>query len=92
MEMQGDLDESDPAAVAEARDLVDRAQRALPESLEDDVAPMLELMDRGIDAAEDGDDPNEVFSDSDTAEVALDAAKALDDYQTAECEAAEPAP
>ena len=35
--MQGDLDESDEGAVADARALVDRAQRALPRSLEGDV-------------------------------------------------------
>jgi hypothetical protein len=87
MAMQGDLDENDPAAVAEARDLVDRAQQALPESLEEDVAPMLDLMARGIDAAEDGGDPNEVFaSDEETAQVAREAASALDTYQSEECE------
>ena len=49
---------------------------------------MLELMERGIDAAEDGEDPNEVFSSDDaTAGVALRAASALDEYKTAECEA-----
>ena len=51
---------------------------------------MLELMERGIDAAEDGEDPNDVFGSGEgTASVALRAAKALVDYQTEECEAEE---
>ena len=86
MAMQGDLDENDEAAVADARDLIDRAQRALPRSLEEDVSPMLDLMERGISAAEEGEDPNEVFdSDESSLDDVMGAAQAILDYQEEEC-------
>jgi hypothetical protein len=87
MAMQGDLDENDEEAVAEARTLIDRAQRALPRSLEDDVAPMLDLMERGIRAAEEGEDPNEVIeSDETSLDDVMGAAEAIRDYQQEECD------
>lgn len=83
--MQGDLDENDEEAVAEARTLVERAQRALPRSLEEDVAPMLDLMERGISAAEEGEDPNEVIADETSLDDVMGAAEAIRDHQQEEC-------
>ena len=86
MAMQGDLDENDEVAVAEARELIDRAQRSLPRSLEEDVEPMLDLMERGIRAAEEGEDPNEVIeSDESSLDDVMGAAQAILDYQQEEC-------
>ena len=91
--MQGDLDETDDDAVAEARVLIDRAQRVLPSSLRTDVGPMLDLMERGIAAAEDGDDPNSVFGNNDESlAVMMDAAEAMQDYRVEECGADPEAP
>ena len=84
--MQGDLDETDEAAVADARDLLDRVRRALPGELEGDVLPMLDIMERGMDAAERGEDPNQAFeSDTDAFEEVFAAAEAIEAYQAEEC-------
>ena len=67
VELEGfdELDPGDPEAVAAARDVVDRAQRLLPSELEREVAPLLDLMEQGVEAAEDGEDPGQVFEDFD---------------------------
>ena len=47
---------------------------------------MLDLMERGIRAAEDGEDPNEVVeSDESSLDDVMGAAQAILDYQEEEC-------